>query len=59
MRLKAVIVFNFLKNLFRQYLAELDPHLIKGMDVPDNSLSENFVFIQSDQLAEHVRVLWP
>ena len=59
--------FQLGKNALRQDLTELDPPLVKRIDVPDHPLSEDRVFIKRDQLAERLRcqplcknsVRWP
>ena len=42
-----------------QLLAQFDSPLIEGVDVPEHTLSEDFVFIEGDQLAERGRVEAP
>jgi hypothetical protein len=42
-------------NFFRQHLSKLHAPLIKGIDVPDRTLNEDAVFIESDQFAQNVR----
>src|SRR4051795_6520073 len=39
-------------DLLREDLAELDAPLVEGVDVPDDALGEDGVFVECDQLAE-------
>src|SRR5262245_64168414 len=38
-----------------QHLAQLDPPLIEGVDVPDRALGEHAVLVERDELSERVR----
>ena len=40
-----IAVFKFRQNCFRQLLAQLNAPLVKGIDVPDDALHEDFVFV--------------
>lgn len=54
------------KNDFGELFTKFDAPLIEGVDVPDDALDENFVFVESDQgtqrawgeFLEHDRVGW-
>src|ERR1700727_1126774 len=45
----------FANNTLRQHLAQLNAPLIKRVDTPDRSLSKYRMFIESDQLTQHLR----
>ena len=45
--------FEFRNDSLGQNLSELDPPLVKRVDVPYRALSENVVLVKSDQLAKH------
>ena len=42
------------QDLFSQLFAKLHTHLIEGVDIPNDSLGKYFVFIERNQLAEHL-----
>ena len=42
-------------NALGQYFSELDAPLIEGVDVPDGTLREDRVLVESDELAECFR----
>lgn len=44
----------FWNDAVRQYLAQFNAPLIKGIDIPDGALYEDFVFVESNNLAQHV-----
>ena len=43
------------QDLLRQLLAQLHPHLVEGVDVPDHPLGEDLVLVQRDQRTQHLR----
>ena len=45
--------FKLWNDSLGQDLSELDPPLVKRIDVPYRALSENVVLIKSDQLAKY------
>src|SRR5439155_1463051 len=42
----------FRNDAQRQHLAELDPPLVEGVDVPDGALREHAVLVERDELPE-------
>ena len=44
-------------SLFASSLPSSTPPLVEGINIPDNSLHENLVLVEGDQLAEHTRRL--
>ena len=38
----------FRQDFFRELFAEFDPHLVEGVDIPDDALGEDFVFVERD-----------
>lgn len=47
--------FDFGRGLLGQRLAQFDSPLIKRVDIPDNPLCEDAVFVKRDQHAERIR----
>lgn len=60
------LVAELSKNVLGQNLAELDTHLVVGVDTPDSTLNVDLVLVHGDQgtksargeLLEHDRVGW-
>src|SRR5215471_19979321 len=61
------LVLELWNDAFRQHLAELHTPLVKGINVPNDSLSEDGVLIKGNELAQDFRrepisqnrVRWP
>ena len=49
------VVFQFRKDAFCQSFSKLHAPLIKGIDVPDDALREDIVFIERHEPAERLR----
>ena len=47
-----VSLLNFRLDLLRKLLAELDTPLVVRVNIPDDALDEDFVFVRGDQLAK-------
>lgn len=45
----------FWKDGLSQLFAQLDSHLVEGVDIPNDSLGENLVLIEGDECAKDVR----
>src|SRR4030095_5892519 len=61
------IALEFRDNSLRQHFAEFNSPLIERVDIPDDALCENRVFVKSNELAQRFwcelvsknRVRWP
>src|SRR5712691_2490158 len=49
------LALEFRDDALSQHFAQLDPPLIERVDVPDDPLGEDAVFVKSDELAERFR----
>lgn len=49
-------LFEFRDDLLRELLAEFNAPLVEAVDVPDNALRKDLVFVESDQGSESLRI---
>ena len=49
------LALEFRDDALSQYFAQLHAPLVEGVDVPDNTLGEDRVLVESDQRAERMR----
>src|SRR5271157_2395552 len=47
--------FQFANDTLRKYLAQLNPPLVEGVDVPERSLRKDAVLVKRNQFAERLR----
>ena len=52
---RLLYTFQLRDNAFRQYFAQLDAPLIKGINLPDRPLGEDAVLVERNQFAERLR----
>ena len=50
-----VIAAQFRQDGVCQHFAQLDAHLVKGVDIPDDALHKDLVLVEGDQLAQALR----
>ena len=43
------------QNGFRELLAKLNPHLVKGIDVPNGALNKDLMLVEGDEAAQRLR----
>ena len=51
--LRRRLAFEFRDDALGERFAKFDTPLIEGVDVPDDALGEDVVFVEGDELAEH------
>ena len=49
------LAFEFGDDALGEHLPQLDPPLVKRIDLPDGTLGENAVFVQRDEFAQRRR----
>jgi hypothetical protein len=53
---RGLIVGEFVADGCGEDLAQLDPPLVEGVDIPDGTLGEYLVLVDGDESAEHARI---
>src|SRR5215510_13570035 len=53
--LRLLVRLQLARDPLREHLAELDPPLVEGVDVPDSPGGEDRMLVQRDELAERLR----